>query len=232
MLLYIVRHGDPDYSTDSLVPRGVLQAESVGKRLYEAGIDRVFSSPMGRARQTAEPLCRLLGQEYTVEEWTREVSVRTCFPDGEERTIAQVPNYHFLQNDLWDLSVSQAARCPAFDGTDWMEKAAYIEEEGYRFLEKLGYRYEDGAYRILRPNEEKVALFCHGNFARVWLSSVLKVPLHIMLASFGYTHTGVTVLNFANDESGITAPRCMIYDDISHLYVYGPDTDYNGFCGI
>ena len=36
MLLYIVRHGDPDYSTDSLTQRGKLQAEAVGKRIFEA----------------------------------------------------------------------------------------------------------------------------------------------------------------------------------------------------
>lgn len=48
MLLYIIRHGDPDYATDSLTERGVLQAEAVGKRMADAGITRIFSSPMGR----------------------------------------------------------------------------------------------------------------------------------------------------------------------------------------
>ena len=33
MLLYIVRHGDPIYETDSLTERGKLQAEAVGKRM-------------------------------------------------------------------------------------------------------------------------------------------------------------------------------------------------------
>ena len=61
MLLYIIRHGDPIYETDSLTERGRAQAEAVAKRLAASGIDRVFSSPMGRARQTAEPTCRLLG---------------------------------------------------------------------------------------------------------------------------------------------------------------------------
>ena len=64
MLLYIVRHGHPDYTTDSLTERGWLQAEAVGKRLAATGIDQVYASPMGRARQTAEPTCRLLDQPY------------------------------------------------------------------------------------------------------------------------------------------------------------------------
>ena len=63
LLLYIVRHGDPDYATDSLTERGILQAEAVGKRIAASKIDRIFSSPMGRAKQTAEPACRLLGRE-------------------------------------------------------------------------------------------------------------------------------------------------------------------------
>lgn len=53
MLLYIIRHGEPDYTTDTLTERGWTQAEAVGKRIYDAKIDRIFSSPMGRAKQTA-----------------------------------------------------------------------------------------------------------------------------------------------------------------------------------
>ena len=66
MLLYIVRHGDPIYSTDSLTEKGKLQAEAVGKRMADAKIDQIYSSPMGRARMTAEPACRLLGLEAKV----------------------------------------------------------------------------------------------------------------------------------------------------------------------
>jgi len=89
MLLYIIRHGDPDYSTDSLTERGILQAEAVGKRIYASGINRIFTSPMGRARQTAEPACRLLGLEAAVEEWTHEIGreMFTTFPDGVYHSV-------------------------------------------------------------------------------------------------------------------------------------------------
>lgn len=231
MLLYIIRHGDPDYATDSLTPRGVLQAEAVAKRIFDSKIDRVFTSPMGRARQTAEPACRLLGQAYTVEEWTHEIGAegsRTTFPDGEPKSVALLPNTYFREDGMWDVPCSQSLRCSMFADTGMASAAAYIEENGRAFLERLGYREEDGNYRILRPNEEKVALFCHGNFARVWLSHLLRIPLHMMLASFGYNHTGVTVLYFKNNESGVTAPRCLCYSDTSHLYAHGPDMCYGG----
>ena len=94
MLLYIIRHGDPDYTTDSLTPKGILQAEAVGKRLYEAGINKIFSSPMGRAKQTAEPACRLLGLDYTIEEWTHEIGQEmfATHPDGRFVSMGGIPS--------------------------------------------------------------------------------------------------------------------------------------------
>ena len=85
MLLYIVRHGDPDYVTDTLTERGKIQAEAVANRMRDSKIDRVYSSPMGRARQTAEPTCRMLGLPCEIEEWAHEIGnecLHTPFPDG------------------------------------------------------------------------------------------------------------------------------------------------------
>ena len=223
MLLYIVRHGDPDYPTDSLVPRGILQAESVAKRLAQVGIDRIFTSPMGRARQTAQPLCDLLGKEYQVEEWTREISMITRYPDGKDKSIALMKNTYARENDGWDLSPSHALDGPIFEGTDIAEKQAFLEKEGNAFLERLGYKEENGVYRILRNNEDKVALFCHTVMARAWLSTLLHIPIHLMWAGFQMTHTGVTVLEFKNNENGITAPYCRCFSDMSHLYAEGLD---------
>ena len=56
MLLYIIRHGDPDYSTDTLTERGWQQAEAVGKRIAAAKIDRIFTSPWAeRGRRPSRP---------------------------------------------------------------------------------------------------------------------------------------------------------------------------------
>ena len=100
MLLYIVRHGDPIYETDSLTERGKLQAEAVGKRMYDARIDRIFSSPMGRARETAEPACRMLGLEKQIEEWTHEIGDErlTPYPDGNLKSVTLLQNTLYLEN--------------------------------------------------------------------------------------------------------------------------------------
>lgn len=217
MLLYIVRHGEPDYNADSLVERGFKQAEAVAKSLFKAGVNQIYSSPLGRAIKTAEPLCRLLNKDYIIQDWASEIAVNVECSNGDKKPVATVKNIGARDVDR-----------QAFVSQESLDFYNYIEKEGNAFLEKLGYRYENGNYRILYPNEDKVVLFCHGNIARVWLSSLLRVPLLTMMTSFGYEHTGVTVVHFENNKDGITAPRCLIYSDISHLYAHGPETNYNG----
>ena len=226
MLLYIIRHGEPDYKTDTLLPRGRLQAEAVAERMRRSKIDRVFTSPMGRARETAEPTCRLLGLTPTVEEWTHEIGDErlTTYPDGVKKSISALPPTVLRENGNENLTYEQSFDCTGISETRMREARDYIEREGNAFLERLGYKKEGEVWRILRPNEERVALFCHIGFCRTWLSSLLHLPLHLTWADFVLTHTGVTVLYFKNYESGFTAPRCLSFSDISHLYLAGLDT--------
>lgn len=228
MLLYIIRHGDPIYVTDSLTEKGKLQAEAVGKRIASSGINRIFSSPMGRARMTAEPACRLLGLDYTVEEWAHEIEDErlTPFPDGKLKSVSLLQNTHYRENGNIDLPYDRAYEAQGFSESHMKEAVARIEAGGREFLERLGYKEENGVYRILRANEEKVALFCHSAMARAWLSTLLHIPIHMMWSSFDYHHTGVTIINFKNNMDGFTAPQCLCYSDMSHLYAHGPDMQY------
>lgn len=230
MLLYIIRHGHPDYTTDTLTERGWAQAESVGRRIASARIDRIFSSPMGRARQTAEPAARLLGLPVTIEDWTHEIGDerKTNYPYNDFRSISLVPNYIFREGGDIELPYSAQLESKVIRESRMDEALEYISNSGDGFLERLGYKNEGGIYRILRPSEERVALFCHSAFARAWLSVLLHIPVHMMWSDFNYTFTGVTVLEFNNFESGFTSPRCLCYSDMSHLYKDGPDMIYDG----
>ena len=168
---------------------------------------------------------RLLGLEKNIEEWTHEIGDErlTPFPDGIMKSITLVQNTYYLENGNIDLPYDRTYECSGINQSNMESAVKYIEKNGKEFLERLGYREENGVYRILRNNEEKVALFCHAAFSRAWLSVLLHIPLHIMWSSFQYTHTGVTVVEFQNNENGITAPRCLCYSDVSHLYASGLD---------
>ena len=230
MLLYIIRHGDPNYKNDCLTARGRLQAEAVGKRMVDAGVNRIFTSPYGRARETADPACRMLGIPYTVEEWAHEIEDErlTRYTFDRPRSITLLPPHRFRENGGINLTYESAYESPCLSDTGMKQATDYIVENGREFLTRLGYREEEnGVYRILCPNEDRVALFCHSCMARAWISHLLHIPLHMMWASFEYTHTGVTVLKFENYANGITAPRCLCYSDISHLYAEGLDRVYD-----
>ena len=179
MLLYIIRHADPIYETDSLTNRGMLQAEAVGKRLSIVGIDRIFSSPMGRAKMTAEPAARLLGLDIEIEPWSHEIEDErlTPHPDGKMKSISQLENTVFRRGGNVSLPYERALECTGINESNIEIARDYIEAGGNAFLEKLGYKYENGVYRILRKNEERVALFCHAAMTRAWLSALLHIQL-------------------------------------------------------
>ena len=60
MKLILIRHGLPvrsDSSADPpLAPQGARQAGQMARWLKDEGIDALYSSPMRRARETADPL--------------------------------------------------------------------------------------------------------------------------------------------------------------------------------
>lgn len=63
MRIVIVRHGEPNYEKDCLTEKGHLQAAAAAKRLENEEIEAIYTSPMGRARETAEALARHIGLE-------------------------------------------------------------------------------------------------------------------------------------------------------------------------
>ena len=222
MLLYIIRHGEPGHG-GALTEKGWKQAEAVGERVAKAGVNKIFTSPILRARQTSEPACRLLGLEAGVEEWAHEIGDEriTTMPDGTRTSVSLIQNSLLLEKENYRLPFEKGYECDYMNRTDMKSAVDYIEKNGYEFLEKLGYKYENGVFRIINPNEDKVALFCHSAFSRAWVSVLLHIPIHIMWAGFDYDHSGVTIIDFENYENGITAPKCYCYSDTSHLYKYG-----------
>lgn len=220
MLLYLVRHGDPIYVTDTLTERGVLQAEAVGKRIARSKITDIYSSPMGRARETAAPAARLLGLECKIEDWSHEVEDErlTTYPDGKRKSVTLLQNTVLRENGNLYIPFEQTLECTGLSEANMQPAIDRIVNGGRVFLARLGYKEENGIYRITQPNEGKIALFCHAVMQRVWISHLLHIPLHLMWASFAPTHTGVTVIEFKNNADGFTAPKCLCFSDMSHLY--------------
>ena len=74
MRLIIVRHGEPDYKNDCLTDTGKIQADLAAERLKEEGIEEIWSSPLGRALETAEAASKVLKLPIKTVDFMREVS--------------------------------------------------------------------------------------------------------------------------------------------------------------
>jgi len=218
MLLFIIRHGEPDYATDSLTANGVKQADALAKRLSAHGFDEIYSSPLGRAVQTAQPTCERLGMSYIIEDWMSENMAWDEFSAVDENGGR---NWSFgCQNTkLIADSCGEWHTNPVF-ATCKSPLGGYqrIANHSDEFLTRLGYKREGRFYKTIAPTEKKIAAFCHHGFGTSWLSHLLSIPPNVFWASFDIAHSSVTVLEFKNNSDGLTAPQCICLSDISHIY--------------
>lgn len=222
MLLYIIRHGDPIYNPDTLTEKGKQQAQALAKRLAVNGLDKIYCSPNGRAIETAHPTCELLGLECNIEDWTSENHAWGDFSattiEGNYGWTFHIQNTNFRSPENIKRDFSNWHEAEYFSMIDAKKGYDRIIEASDEFLERLGYKREDGVYKIINPNEDRIAVFCHQGFGTTWMSHLLAVPPHIFWGSFDVTHSSVTIIEFKNYPDGYTAPKCLCLSDISHIY--------------
>ena len=232
MLLYYVRHGDPIYNPDSLTPLGERQAEAVGHRLSQAGLDRVFSSPSRRAILTAKPTCEMLHLTPTEVAFAGEnVAAKYFFSYlDQKRWIFQDPEIIPLFHSTEVLSLGHEwYRYPAFaEHPRFSEGVAYYYDQVDAFFAELGYEHEryTGRYRAVRSNQEHVALFAHAGFGVAFLSTLLDIPYPVVSSHFDMCHSGITVIHF-DELDGYSYPKLLMLSSDGHLYRDGLPLYYN-----
>lgn len=232
MYLYIVRHGHPVYSSvEMLTETGRKQARALVPRMVQSGITKIYSSPLRRAHETAEPTANALGLPINIEPWTSESLAWSRFayerPEGGHNWIWHIDDPASLvrgsnrdAGDEWYNIDPIKSRLP-----NAKEDYAALISESDEFLARHGYVREGNEYKIVSPNDERITVFCHQGFGLSWLSHLLRIPPNIFWAEFDITHTGVTVLEFANYKSGYTIPKCLCFSDMSHIFACD-ETDY------
>ncbi len=224
MRLYIIRHGDPDYSTDSLTPRGCREAECLRTWVAHERPTLAYSSPLGRARQTAELALAGSGLTAPVETWTAElhdagaVDTPMCWWDVHG---------HELRNDAYLASLAWSDQ-PRLAGTRAETECARIAADSDRFLGRHGLRRERGHYRISGTSCGSIAVFCHGGFGLAWLAHLLCLPVPLVWGGFFLHTSSVTTVLFDEREPGIATPRLLHLGDIMHLRIAGVEPSRGG----
>ena len=221
MRIYIIRHADPDYANNTITPQGHIEAEALALRMERIGLDRIYTSPLGRALDTAAYTARRLGLEPVVEDWTAELGwlMKTPMPGASSMS--------------WDYS-GEAFRSGAGHPTpdNWHtlppvhedalgEPWKVLEANSDAFLARHGFEREGRMYRCVRPSREKIAVFCHGGFGLTWLAHLLEIPVSTMWSGFWLPPTSVSMVLMEQRSAEWANPRCIGLGDTAHLYAAG-----------
>ena len=235
MKIFYIRHGDPIYNPDRLTPLGARQAEALAKRLALHGVDEIYSSPSGRAMQTATPLSEILKKPITTLDWCNETLVWEEFTvtdengrrdwifwDGKCRNKFKEKPIR-LSDDKWYED-------PFFDPKVG-EGVQRVNREVDSFLAGFGYVHdrEKGVYKVEKDNTKRIAIFAHQGFSMAFFSSVLDIPYPMFSARFDISHSCVSLIDFPEIGKAEIIPKILWYSNDSHLYKDGLPTKYNNF---
>lgn len=232
MILFYIRHGDPIYEPDSLTTLGKRQAEAASKRLSLYGVDKIFSSTSNRAIMTAKPTSEITKKEIELIDFAneryawRDLTVERdgittwLFEDEETKNL-------FADESVVSLGHNWYIH-PKFNG--YKEGMERIHKETDEFLKSLGYEHirNTGKYKVVKTNNDRVALFAHQGFGIAFLSSLLDIPYPFVANHFDMCHSGITVIEF-KEKDGYTIPKVLSLSSDSHLYREGLPTKYNNY---
>ena len=218
MKILIIRHGEPDYSIDSLTEKGWREAELLSKRLCGMDIADFYVSPLGRAKDTAKPTMEKLGRELQVLPWLREFHGTVINPNTGEKKIPWnlAPQYWTKQPELYE---SEGWRENGLVRTGDMLKVYDETAAGVdALLEKYGYVRDGGIYRCEENDETTIVLFCHFALGMTILSHILNISPAVMWQCFFMPASSVTTLVTEERVKGEVFFKCMKRGDTSHLF--------------
>lgn len=107
MKLLIIRHGEPDYSIDSLTETGWKEAELLSLRISRLDVAAFYCSPLGRAKDTAAATLKAMGREAEILPWLREFPPLVQRPDRANSVAWDwmpgdwTPRGYFYDKDHW-----------------------------------------------------------------------------------------------------------------------------------
>jgi probable phosphoglycerate mutase len=200
-LIYLIRHAENKANVDRvmafkavdypLTERGTRQAEALGRWFLDRALGCIYTSPLRRARETAEQIGGATGAAIVAREELRELNVGHLDGKGDDQSWA----LHDAIVARW-ITGDWTARFPG--GESYRE--AFDRLEGL-LLEIVGLHREDD-----------VAVIGHGGLFSTVLPRVCPVPGDDGLQPLRLGNTAVTVLRH---ESGVFS--CEQWGGLDHL---------------
>lgn len=230
MRILIIRHGDPDYSIDNLTEKGKREAELLSNKLIHENITKIYSSPLGRAKATADPTAEKLGLDYEVLAWLREypagVDVEQAYIehgiDPKHKTTCPwnvLPQYWTEQDDYYDRH--KWFSHPVMARSKVPEVYRHIGEKFDELMANHGYKRirNSQLFDVNGDESQTIALFCHLGLGLALVSHIISGALPFIWESFFLPTTSVTTV-FAEKhfpQSNQAVLRIIGLGDCGHL---------------
>ena len=205
MLIYIIRHGETDWNTKRLLQgatdiplneNGIAAAKLTAEALREVPFDAVFTSPLMRARQTAE-----------IMRGEREIPI---FEDERLREISFGP-YEGLCCSREGYSIPDPEFVKFF-----ADPGNYIPPEGGESIEELCARTTDFLRELMENpsyQDKTVLLSGHGAVVKGLLSSLLITELGDFWKGGVHKNCAVSIVEVANGRATVKQENVIYYDE-------------------
>lgn len=232
MKILLIRHGDPDYSIDSLTDKGWKEAELLADKLVKMKIDDFYVSTLGRAKDTASITLQRKGKLATEYPWLREFAPQINRPDVIDRKMNAwdwlpqdwMKEERFFQYDHW-FEPKEITESNVKQEYDW------VVSEFDKLLAKHGYERDGKCYKVVEENHDTIAIFCHFGVSCVLLSHLLNVSPMILWHGMCAAPSSVTTLTTEERRKGVAIFRMNAFGDISHLYAQDEESAFAArFC--
>ena len=219
MRLILVRHAEPNYELDCLTELGHKQAKIAAQRLINEGIEEIYSSPMGRARQTAQAFSDASGiKKIEILDFMHEIRY------GPENDLYNQEWSPWAASDKMiskgqELCTENWREIPVFIGNTATIDVDNVMKNADSLLEKWGYKREGLYYRNIRSNDDQhtIALFSHGGSSTALLSRIFNIPFPYLCATLHIPHTGITILRFDRTPGKLAVPVIELACDGRHI---------------
>ncbi len=218
MRILFIRHGHPDYVKNCLTELGREQAKKAAQRLKDEGISEIFSSPFGRAVETASYTAELLSKTIVSLDFMREIKWGSLddgelYQSGHPWHLAQhvVSLGYSLMDEAWTKE-------EAFSKNVVYDEIERVADSADAWLETIGYKREGANYRVIGECTDKtVAIFSHGGSSTAFLSHILNIPFFYLCNALSPDFTAVTAIKFSDEKGTLTAPKIEYANDAKHI---------------
>lgn len=219
MRIFFIRHAEPNYALNVLTPLGRLQADAMADTMASRGIDALYSSPYGRALETAEPLAARLGLPVKTLDFMREIKWQSpAFSPEENRNLSPWKRTRALAREGVNLVTYDYSDFHGFGDNPGLQAECARVVEGFdAFLSTLGYEREGEGYRVTNRNDATIAIVSHGGSSSIAMAHLMG--LHPM-AFCGLVHldfSSICEFSFGGETGEPCSLLTLLLNEHAHL---------------